>query len=750
MANPRYNLVYESVQPYLSQVLLAFPCPRPDQMDTFDYVQTRLPDEKYPLFPADGRYSGRARSGQDSGSLGPVEAELSHFLKEDKKLNVLVLVGSLGCGKSTTLRYVMHHFLTTSEGHSHYVDFDDFLPKLIGAATDGDEAGLGVAQSTDSLSYDAQLVANLTEFAGRYLDPEEEIKAMWTWALGLKEHSRDHLASIALHRARETLRAQGGGPQGDKETDALIALRRKERKKIIEGGDLVVALTYQCLRLDYLVTCRFRGDPRRIVLILDNVDPLPSAFHLRVLNIVQRVSQQAHCKVILSLRPPTYASTTDQGGGFVYHRIEHAGPSIDSLLKRRFRAHILDLSDSDLRRALTDSFAEDAEDAPRRAITRVDDEYAVAYEGAAVPFSCIRGWLRAVYEMVVKGRSKRSADLRAFPDAHHVMRGVCGYSIRQAKLLTLKVLQSQFIPVCEVVGGKLDIEGVERDTACRADNARVPAAHPGAARELARRLHHREVIRAMLVWSQGEFKPLPNRVFDNIYRCSSRSPRGLTCKLRILHFVASGGEGAVYDLREVLRWTSLFYYDEATVQAALNAMVSMYKRLLWCDSALRFEIPLTAYANARVSLAPPGRYYIDFLSCNPTYVQEMLRSSDANIASRAESAGMVGRVRDLRHFLQELFKQDADEVQAILYQGASAHQYNRVHGTQLFSERIIEAARRNIGAQLSGERISGWSSEAKGHAEAELAAWDNYFIEEQVQPTLRRLRRHLQRWQLLE
>jgi hypothetical protein len=177
-------------------------------------------------------------------------------------------------------------------------------------------------------------------------------------------------------------------------------------------------------------------------------------------------------------------------------------------------------------------------------------------------------------------------------------------------------------------------------------------------------------------------------------------------------------------------------------------MVSVYKRIVWCDTVLRFEGPLTSYGNARITLAPPGAYYRDYLSYNTTYIQEMIPSSDGSTAARADHSAIVERIRDLRHFLEELFQQDAAEVEGVLFQGVRASDYCQVYGTCVFSERIIHVARRNVGAQLSTERIAGWAPARAEAARAELAAWDNYFIEQLVRPTVHRLRRALKRWQL--
>jgi hypothetical protein len=196
--------------------------------------------------------------------LGPVELDILSFAASHNPI-LAVLVGGMGSGKSTTIRFLTERYLQ---------DYKIILCDL--------NANMQTAASSDLSDNDVAdiLTGYLSAKLNTLITPDEEYKGFWTWALSAGEytsHPGKHILSAAQDELRDTL-----GNDWQAETPEAIALRKQCRKLLRNSLE---KLTYQGLRIDYFLTACCKGDRSRLLIILDNVDPLSPRLQFQILDL---------------------------------------------------------------------------------------------------------------------------------------------------------------------------------------------------------------------------------------------------------------------------------------------------------------------------------------------------------------------------------------------------------------------------------------------------------------------------------
>ncbi|MCK4873259.1 MAG: ATP-binding protein [Phycisphaerales bacterium] len=705
------NAVYDAIAPYLVQHILSFAPPAVQDISDFDYIQSTRLHTRCALLDACPRYQA---SGEARADLGPAESEILQFAFDDPDTCLLALVGPLGCGKTTTLRYLINQYLK-QRAQVAYVDFHAAQPPSPSPAPTPDEQTWQIAAPLDTLGFQRRLCDEISRFVTHEdkLPLRTQATRMWDWANSVRPELGAHPAAAIMQRVWDHLPPDASADVVAVPLDVRVATIRRFLSAVLVEDRLL----YYILCLDYFVSHHYSGDSRSVVFVFDNLDPLPWAFHTTALDIATWITTNARCKVIIAMRPLTYTSSyaTLQGGAgtTVFFYVEHCGPSLEHLLRSRLNNHILGLTDAELSTRLNRCFSshDQKHGGLRRIITAPDThEPALAIGHKAIPLSCVRRWLTATRDTLFEpGRTR------------DVLAGVAGGSLRTGMLLYDKVVRGpanvvRLEKTLGIAGRKprqILAEGTLYDL--------LPAPDEGVAEALP----HRAAVRAMLLQNHQHFRPNERRIFDNLFSTACAQAGSLTCKLRILHYLKQAGREPI-QLRELLSWLSCFGYRERTIVHALNHMLADARRLICCDTVRVVATPIQPQMNALLCISAIGRFCADSLAQNIDYIQEMIPSSDVGL-SLSDEGDVARRMADVRHFLDALFDQDKLEVGHALLRSCGA-QYTHVYGRSMFSADIMFAAWRSAQRILDARRLDGVGVELQGAAYAELVNWRDFSI----------------------
>jgi hypothetical protein len=575
--------------------------------------------------------------------IGPSERSLLHYFNSTTR-EMTTMIGDLGSGKSTTLAYVLSTLLDKDRTVLLH-DFNTYQPQTTTSETEVERAMLG---------YLADVFAAVVR---RLLKPSEEYERAWTWAMGVEV--AEHPSVLALEQAfahlRETL---GDDWQG--QTPSAIAERKVAASKL--RGDPSTLLRYQLMLLDFYTSVQCDGDGRRLIVIFDNLDPLPPNYQRFLFDRCIRLSNYAPFKFVLAMRPATFKRRIETHAGFTtYNMIHHCGPSLQSVLTARI-AQIVNASDEDL----------------LRIVAPVTLPFSVRIEGSDVHVG--PNQVRAFCANIMNAFESSS---NGPSDSPSIIDGVAGNSLRLGLLLAGKVFSANVLPLRDLL-----------------DAAPKP--------KLFRR---HEIDRCVLLRGWHCYTPAENRVVDNVFDTgvgTAGAKGNLTCKLRLLYFLQRH-RGAGATLGRADFFLRLFGYPTETVLAAVNAVLVSPRRLAISNNVL-YVPTISGLESIQLQITPAGSYYIDHAIKSLEYVQEVHYASElpAQLVIEHDPKNFRDRVRSLSLFLAYLADLDQGEVKTFIAESRT-QEYIDVFGSDLVSltiARSIEPALKRVADAIARNRRS--------------------------------------------
>jgi len=415
-APPRPNPLWEAIESSVHYARNTKPFEDNDHRRSpgAHYLQSKARPSRFVIADGHKRYDATQvdlSHTAPAGSLGPVETDLYTFAQSSHP-TLVVLVGGMGCGKSTTLRYVCEHFLT-----GHKVVFCNLDACL--------HAGFSGAPDTPERIVAAQVLVNhLAKKLNELIKPDEEFTRLWSWAIG--DCTADHPATHIFSGAQQQLRSALDNDWRN-ESEQAIGIRKRCREDL--SRNVFDDLTYHAAQIDYYLSVVCDGDRSQFIIIIDNVDPLPPSIQFQILDLASRVQTSARCKVVVALRPLTYSSNL-QGAHRTIEVIEHIGPSVIDLIVYRVRSRILDVNLPQVAVKVRDGNRErslDQRDAKR--------------------------WIEEVTQTLMR-ESRQPAHLGE-PSARTFIEGICGNSLRSALVVAPKVFGASTIPMTDAFDPEL-------------------------------------------------------------------------------------------------------------------------------------------------------------------------------------------------------------------------------------------------------------------------------------------------------
>ena len=628
--------IYQRLQGVLDDLLTARTF-KPDEIHKLQYIPSRSPEDRYgasQVYEIDEAVEDGRAAAFNSAELGPSERSLLHYLFTRKRM-LVTFVGDMGSGKSTTLNYIINRFLSEPAFLVLRADFNTYQTSTTNTDSEIER---------DLLTYLARLFQSISV---RLVKPSEEFKEAWDWALA--QDWNHHPTRLALNSAIDQLRAKLGDEWQSSSEEALKV--RAELRPSLEK-DVIDYLKYQLFLIDYYVTVKCGGDERKLVVVFDDVDPLPDRYQRILFERALRIANIAPFKFIIAMRPMTFEQRMlSQGAYTVYKPIIHRGPSFDQILRARL-AVFLGPSDDDVVGALAPLLL------PFKIRTPTDD--------FSIGPAEIRRWCTRILDSL----TVRSADVPRF------IEGIAGDSLRMAILLSAKAFRSNIIPFHEFT---------------HTPNRSIKA---------------HELVRSLMTRDGRCYVPDGKRIVDNIFCVGERVPnrRGtLLCKTRMCSFLRGRGETGA-DIGELRAFMRLFEISGDIILAALNSALLSQRRLIASDT-FSGVLHLDNCDKVRVRLTKTGAYYIGHVIRSLEYVQEAHYSCElpAQMVISHDPRNFVDRTKSLGMFIRQLCEEDRHETMAFIAE-TPTRRYTEIFGPSLVSIEIMRALGpqiRKVGAAIA-------------------------------------------------
>jgi len=736
------NEIWDIIDHYIKDVVL--PQSTPKDVVSTEYIHTTSPQDAERIYLVSDPAISRAEPAMIQG-MGLVEGKILAFLKAEREAKTLVLIGMLGCGKTTTLRYIRDNHLSQLGAISIYIDFNsydvdpDAASKWAESFVKSDE----VFQPPDS--YALRLRNELSTRLGDHISYEEELKDMWTWAMSSSMRRNDPAGVAVMDGPYRYLKSRSINPESE---DATAMSHRREAYEAFAatmsgGWSAMEALEYETLKARYIVEKKLGGDGRRLVFIFDNLDTLGSGTHLAMLDFAVRAPTRARCRSIVSARPHT-ALPWLQGRRAthwtVIEAVEHFGPPFLEIIRFRLNKFILDLTDQELEVNLSKVFhanmAVARRSVGREPIAGTDQpRHVVLFRDLAIPFSWIREWARMTITAMGQVRDEQPDRSGRRGEAGTFLRGVMGSSVRVGYELTYKVMRSWSIPLDRLAPDpslyRLDPvgpDGIHKPVI--KSGVRLPDLLKSTGRPTGG-----EVVRAVLADRQPRYVWSDRRLIDNVFRCGLNRPNDVLCKPRLLSFLARQ-PNARANVAELQQWCNAFGIPERSVREALKQMSDDGKRMLWLDTVPAFDKPLDCWPMSVIDLSQTGKFYIEHAVRTIDYVEEVMPSSDIPVSIQVSGSRLVRRSAAMRNFARQLILIDAKQVKqfVIFSPGGLVEHYREKHGAKLMSVGLFQhwkgefvnllMATRGTSRQ-SGPDQDGASTRSDA-AHSEVQEWENF------------------------
>lgn len=662
------NRLWRTLGRYIEEVVLPLEAGR----DADTYLQTEVRSERFPLLSDDmTRFVNNVQTqalvgmfGSDAANVGPVECDLLAYASS-QSTRLLALVGGMGCGKTTTLQYVRTHFLQNCTSVI-YLDFDQYLDGILhpeghrerrDAPVHQDGALRNLKELTDERisTYLAKIISQKFD---HLLDPGENLRNAWDWACSEDFSIDEHPASIALADAIDELRTEfehdwrDAGP-------AQIKLR-KQLYRDIKNGPARERLQYQFFLIDYYLTVKCGGDRTKLVVVFDNLDPLPPKTQRLLARAAIRMSRLARCKFILSLRPLTYARTL-QAASSIVEIVEHLGPPITHLMLARLE-RLARMDDASLLSEIIGFYAQHQ---------TVDGSDQKAPDVQPQDIGLVRSFAGRLAGAIREERRGVPGD----PSLQTFLEGASGYSLRNGLILGHKLFRSNAYGDDRIASGALQ-------------------------------LRPHDTIKAMLC--MGKFyQSSPRRVVANVFKLPPEADLGqghLLAAVRLLAFLEGGSAEDSRTVDQILSYLSSFGYSEGTIVGAMNLLISQYKRLAWSDTVVAFDSNYGDNGGAglpgssRVYLAPAGRFYLQQAIYNLEYVQEVHYDSYVPLEQTYQHNPdhFDERMEHLLGWVKYLHDVDTRETWQHIMDSRSTAAYTNVFGRKLISLEMMRSLGRQV------------------------------------------------------
>jgi len=679
------NPIWEALEFYFKGYLLN---PRPpESMAEFPYLASIERPSSFRLIKGHQRLKhGRAKLDRFFGSkaleLGPVEAKVLSFIIQPNSY-ILLLEGGMGSGKSTTLRYLAHHFLPR---HTCVIFCD--LERLLSGLQDAPSEERGEADARWALAE----VIDTSLARHHLLSLEDEFLGMWPWALSDTLDLTVHPAAHVLTGASRHLLLRHG-PQWRPDAPEVLETLHLQSEEL--KATSLNWLRYLLLQIDYYLTVKCEGDRSRLVIILDNADPLPPIRQRAFLSVAQQLASQGNCKIILSLRPLTYNIANVQAASKIISVVEQHGPDVVDVIVNRMRQFLSASDEEILRRAYLDEQA-----LPLEGYEESTGRISLDLQG-------MRHWVSEMLSSLTRTQSMRHAVPAALgePNAREFIEGASGQSLRSGLLLAQKLFASSLPPL----GATLGSEGSPQRK---------------------RGIRDQELIRAVLLHDKPCYQAAPSRIIDNLFDSGRGESRGnLTCKLRLLYRLKTATvQGRRVD--ELQWYLRLFGFSPKTILSAINMAISEYKRLAWCDSCVVIH-ELEQESHAHLSLADAGRFYLRYAIFNLVYIQEV--HVDCMLPEEHvvefDPQRFEERMRSVELFLRYLHDIDKAETLHIIHEG-ERERYLKVHGRTLFTLEMLTTLERQV-TRVASAMAEGSGAERKRHLNDVIERWQAFLAEAQ-------------------
>jgi hypothetical protein len=366
---------------------------------SFKYVQSSKHKDRFEVLAHHQRFKSTVEVVENRDrpeALGPIEVDVLRFMNLSYP-HLGLLIGGMGGGKSTTVRYLLKNHL--SDTTVVYCDLDP-NPKI----------------AVESPEWAAKLLSEyVSPQVQRLVLPAEEFTRAWTWGMSNSDENPHHAKSVlsgAITRLRRELE-----DKWIEESSEAITIRKQCHEAICK--DHQEFLTYLAFLIDYYLSVKCSNDRGRFLLVLDNIDPLPPTLQYELLRCASRLQESAQCKVLVAMRPMTYSRNL-QVANRTAEFIEHLGPDALDLIQTRVESLVFKANLSQIRVKMKDENGDDLE----------------------VGEPEIKYWINQVLMSAKQTGVSHSGE----HGAREFIEGVCNNSLRSALVLAPQLFTSAVVP----------------------------------------------------------------------------------------------------------------------------------------------------------------------------------------------------------------------------------------------------------------------------------------------------------------